>query len=292
MMLLLSFFFYLFWLVGAGCFPPWVVWSYVFFGRFLFGMGFGLKHFSSNSVSDVDDPHSSLPSFSFQFFGPFSCVLLWANCYIHLFPVKFRWFSLVETMGCHVIFLPFLVFPFDFFSRIFPVVVSDEGCCFPDGSFQYRAHWEVFLSILHFLVYDSFRSLHSGIHSFISLTDGYWVLFSHGSFGCAIFSLRRFFFSSGGVVSVIFRFFPSLVIFALSFLLIDVYWVLFPHGSFGCVGFSSRRFIPSAIVNFFLFFLFPRKMSRLSVLVLVLVSSVVFGSSSSSSIYKKKREVF
>ena len=67
------------------------------------------------------------------------------------------------------------------------------------------------------------------------------------------------------------------MVFVLSFLLTDDYWMLFSHGSFGCASFSSRRFFPSAIVNFFLFFLFPREMSCLSVIVLVLVSSVGMG---------------
>ena len=37
--------------------------SLCFLWEVLFGMGFGLEHFYSISVSDVDDPHSSLPCF-------------------------------------------------------------------------------------------------------------------------------------------------------------------------------------------------------------------------------------
>ena len=94
---------------------------------------------------------------------------------------------------------------------------------FPVGRFNTMSFGRFFLFRLHFLAYDSFRSLHSGIRSFISLTDGYWILFSHGSFGCASFSLRRFFLSFGGGVDVIFRFFLSLSVFVLSFPLTDDY---------------------------------------------------------------------
>ena len=43
----------------------------VFFGMFLFGAGYGLEHFYSSSVSDVDDPHSLLPGFFFLVLGSF-----------------------------------------------------------------------------------------------------------------------------------------------------------------------------------------------------------------------------